>query len=130
MQEEAPQKLRGGQRHYFLLAAVSVVFPAEADLLVLACQEPMVRDRHPVRIAPQIAKNRERSAERRFGINHPAPQTYAAQEPGKLSVISEHTAGASLTELAHPPQSLQAGEKLAPEDLAQGSNRQEEVGFP
>src|SRR5207245_756468 len=67
----------------FLLTAMGVVFPAKADLLALERQEPMIRDRDPVRIASEITQDRQGSAEGSFGVDPPASQTQAAPMEGR-----------------------------------------------
>src|SRR3954447_21848139 len=108
---------------------MGVVFPAKADLLVLEREQPMVGNRHPMRIAPQITKDCERAAEGSFGVDDPASQAQATQEPGKLLRITEYAGGSRTAECSPLSQPLQAGEEFASEDLSQNGDRQEEVCF-
>ena len=66
MEHEATQELFGGYRHLALLAAVSVVFPAECDVAVGHGQEPMIGDGDAVGVACQIVEHILRSAEGRL----------------------------------------------------------------
>ena len=74
MQEESAQELSRGERHHLLCAAMCVVFPLKADSLRIKGNQTVVRNSHSMRIAAEIAQNLHRSAERSFGVNHPAPE--------------------------------------------------------
>ena len=55
MQEEAAQKLDSVQRHFALLAAMSIILPSEGDALAIERQQAVIRDGDPMRIPAQIA---------------------------------------------------------------------------
>ena len=55
MQEEAAQELGCVNRHFALLAAVSIILPAESDALTIEGQQAVIRDSDPMRIPAQIA---------------------------------------------------------------------------
>src|SRR5437899_5483825 len=55
--EEASQELIRGNGHDLLLAAVSIVSPAEGDAIVLEGHETMVGDGDAVGIAGQVVEN-------------------------------------------------------------------------
>ena len=71
MQQEAAQKLIGGNSHLALLVAVDIVLPTKGDLVAIEVSEPVIADRHPMRIAGQILQYVFRSTERRFRIHDP-----------------------------------------------------------
>jgi hypothetical protein len=54
VQEEAAQELGGVQRHFALLAAVSIILPAESNALAIERQQAVIRDSDPMRLPAQI----------------------------------------------------------------------------
>ncbi len=71
MDQEAPQELVCGESHDLLLAAASVVFPAEGNALSVEADEAMVGDGDAVRVAGEIVENMLGSAEGWLGIDDP-----------------------------------------------------------
>src|SRR5260370_34155613 len=69
--EEASQELIRGNGHDLLLAAVSIVSPAEADAIVLEGHETMVGDGDAVGIAGQGVENMVGATEGWRGVDHP-----------------------------------------------------------
>ena len=65
------QELFGSDRHLALLAAVSVVLPAEGDLAVGHGQESVIGNGDAVCIACQVMEHVLRSAEGAFGVDRP-----------------------------------------------------------
>lgn len=55
MQKKTAQELGSVQRHFALLAAMSIILPAEGDALAIERQQAVIRDCDPVRIPAQIA---------------------------------------------------------------------------
>ena len=71
VQQEAAQELMSGNGHDLVLAAVSVVPPAEGDALVVKSHEPMVGDGDAMCVAGQVVENMFGAAERWLGVDHP-----------------------------------------------------------
>src|SRR5258707_1037425 len=71
MDEKAAQELLGGNGHDLVLAAVSIVSPAEGDAMVLASHEAMVGDGDAMGIAGQVVENMFSTAEGWLGVNDP-----------------------------------------------------------
>src|SRR5260370_19229641 len=71
VEEEASKELVGGNGHGLLLAAVSIVSPAEADAIVLEGHETMVGDGDAVGIAGQVVENMFGATEGWLGVDHP-----------------------------------------------------------
>jgi hypothetical protein len=69
--EESPQELVGGDGHDLVLAAVSVVLPAEGDSSLAEGYESVVGDRDAVGVASQIVKYMLGSPEGWLGIDDP-----------------------------------------------------------
>jgi hypothetical protein len=71
VEEKTPEKLSGRDGHQPLLVLVSRVAPPERDLSVIDRDEPVVRDRHPVRVAPEVAQHVLSSAKGPFAVDNP-----------------------------------------------------------
>jgi hypothetical protein len=71
VKQESAQELMGGNGHDLLLAAVSIVSPAEGDAIVLEGHETMVGDGDAVGIAGQVVENMFGAAEGWLGVDHP-----------------------------------------------------------
>jgi hypothetical protein len=71
VKQESAQELIGGNGHDLLLAAVSIVSPAEADAIVLEGHETMVGDGDAVGVAGQVVENMFGATEGWLGVDHP-----------------------------------------------------------
>ena len=71
MQQKSPQELPGRNGHRLLRLPTGVVFPAKCDLSVLKRNQPLVGNRHAVRVVRQILEHHVGSAERLLGVDHP-----------------------------------------------------------
>ncbi len=71
MDQEAAQKLIGGDGHDLLLIAVRIVLPSERHSIILEGDESMVRDRDTMGIARQVMQNMLWAAEGRLGVDDP-----------------------------------------------------------
>jgi hypothetical protein len=71
VKKKSAQELLCRNGHDFLLAAVSIVSPAEGDAIVLEGHESMVRDSYAMSVAGQIVENVLGAAKGRLGIDHP-----------------------------------------------------------
>ncbi len=63
MKQEAAQELMSGNGHDLLLAAVSIVSPAEGDAIVFEGNEPMVGNGDAMGVAGQVVENMLGAAE-------------------------------------------------------------------
>ena len=66
--DEAPQKLHYGERHRARLIAVGVILPLKGDVVAIEGAQPMVADRDPMGVAPEIPEHGVRAAEQRQSI--------------------------------------------------------------
>src|SRR5258708_7684390 len=71
MDGKAGQKRVGGNGHDLVLAAVSIVSPAEGGAMVLESHEAMVGDGDAMGIAGQVVENMFSTAEGWLGVNDP-----------------------------------------------------------
>ena len=71
VEQKAAQELLRTERYDFLLTAVGIIFPAETNLVMLESHESMVRDRHAMGVAGEIAEHMMRTTEGWFGVDDP-----------------------------------------------------------
>lgn len=71
VEQESPDEVLGGERHDLLLIVISIVSPVETDLPVFHTHDPMVGNRHPVRVAPDVFHHLLGSGEGRLGVDDP-----------------------------------------------------------
>jgi hypothetical protein len=95
MQQKAPQKFVGRQRHHLLLVLVFVIFVSEGDLSIFQLLETNVGDGDTMGIAAQIIEDPIRTAEWRLGVDHPFILMERRHIPGETLGIGQllHLAG-------------------------------------
>jgi hypothetical protein len=71
VKQESPDELLGRERHDLLLIVISIVPPVEIDLPVFDTHDPMVGNRHPVSVAPDVVHHLLGSGEGRLGVDDP-----------------------------------------------------------
>ena len=71
VKKKSAQELICGNSHELLLAAVSIVSPAEGDAIVFKGHEPMVGDGDAMGVASQIVENMFGAAEGWLGVDDP-----------------------------------------------------------
>ena len=71
MQQKSPDEFDCTQGHDALPIPVSIVLPPECHLSILHGKQPLIGNRHSVRIASKILQNLFGAAERRPGKHHP-----------------------------------------------------------
>ena len=71
MQQEPANELVGIERHEFSPAAMTMVPPAERDLVAGHADEPGIGDGDTMSIAREVGQHLLRSAEWRLGVDHP-----------------------------------------------------------
>ena len=127
VQQEASQELICGEGHDLLLAAVSVVLPAEGDVIPVEADEAMVGDGDAMGIAGEIVKHVLGSAEGRLGIDDPVLAEELVQEVAKVLLFDKRSARAMELELVLVGELLETGDELASEETAEHAHRQEEA---
>ena len=126
MQKEATQELIGCHSHELLLAAVSIVFPAERYLTIGEVYEPMIGDSDTMGVAGQVMKNVLRATERRFGIHDPILTEERTKEGAECRFLRKRLKTAWKGELSSPKGFLQPSRELAAEHTAEHFHGQEE----
>ena len=71
VKKKSTQELIGRNGHDLVLAAVSIVSPAEGDAIVLEGHETMVGDGYSMGVAGQVVENVLCAAEGWLGVDHP-----------------------------------------------------------
>ena len=71
MQQEATREFRRVQSHDLGLRLLAVVLPGEVDVTVGEVQQPVVGDRHPMRVAAEVREHLLGPAERLLRVDHP-----------------------------------------------------------
>ena len=100
MEHEAAQELFGGDRHLALLAAVSVVLPAEGDLAVGNGDETVIGDGDAMGIAGQVVQHMLRPSEGAFRVDHPVLAKERPEESMKGFLSGQCLEAAGKHELA------------------------------
>jgi hypothetical protein len=86
--EKTSQKLIGGDRHDFLLAAVGIVFIEKRDLIILKRNQAMVGDGDAVRIASEIVQNMLGTAEGWLGVDDPGKSSFERRPRRSKSIAT------------------------------------------
>ena len=71
VKQEAADELVCFQRHGSGTVVWFAVFPLECDFALLKCQQAVVGNGDPARIAAEVVKDLSGSSEGRFGVDHP-----------------------------------------------------------
>ena len=71
--QEAADELGRGQAHdlHAITMFDAIVFPIEGDGVSIRADQPVVRNRHPVRVPAQVCQHGLGSSEGWLGIHHP-----------------------------------------------------------
>src|SRR5579872_1864993 len=83
------QELADRECHPPPAMAVGIVLVAERDLIILQRLDPLVADRHPVRVAGQVLQRLLRSVVRWFGIYGPFFLIQRRQESRELLRVGQ-----------------------------------------
>ncbi len=114
-------KPRGGEGHQPLVYGFAVVSGPEGDLAISQAHQALVGDGHPVGIAAEVMIDVKGDLKRAFGVDHPL---FSGKFPGETPEL--HRVCQSL-QLAFCVSLLEALQKLAPDDLGEGPDRQQEA---
>jgi hypothetical protein len=115
VQQKAPQEFFDAQAHAPLLVFVCGIPPAKGDTAVLECNQSVIGNGHPVRVASQISQGMLRTAKGTLGINHPIGTEQTTQQSGEGTGLLQMCKLAVKTEFAGGVQHAKAGDELTPE---------------
>ena len=85
VKQETAQELMSGNSHDLLLAAVSIVPPAEGDAIVLEGHEAMVGDGDAMGVAGQVVEHMFGAAKGWLGVDHPVLPVQLPKEVGEAA---------------------------------------------
>ena len=71
VKQKAADEFIGFERHHLGLVVVAIVLPTEADMAILAGEQPAVGDRDPMGVAPEIGEILLGAGERPLGVDDP-----------------------------------------------------------
>src|SRR5215472_5306885 len=71
VQQESANKLLCGNGHRALHVAVSIISPAERDVVAIECEQSMVGDGDAMGITAEVTQNLFRAAKRWFDVDDP-----------------------------------------------------------
>ena len=127
--ENVPQKpadkLRGGDGHQPLVSGPAVVPGSEGDLALGQAHQPMVGDGHPVGVAAEVMIGLRGAAESPFGVDDPLFSSEFPEEALELPRVFK--TGNLAPQSALTESLLQGLQKLAPDDLREGPDGEEEA---
>jgi len=126
MQQETSQELLRGECHLSVFIAVSIIFPAKGNLVMLEGQQAVVGDGDAMGVAGEIAQHMMGSAEGWLGIDDPVLTEQGTQEGAENFLILQGLENSAELELALLKSSLQSGYELTAKDPTQHSYGKEE----
>ncbi len=129
VQQEPPDELVGSNRHGLNFVVVRVIPPSERDRIVLHLYDPMIADRDPVCVPPEIVKNTFGSIERRFRVDDPFLPVQVSYQGVPRCGLFQRADRAGVDELVLLTKFLQIRDELPPEELRHDVDREEEVFF-
>ena len=129
VQQEPPDELVGSNRHDLKFVVVRVIPPPERDRIVLHLHDPMIADRYPVCVSPEIVKNTFGSIERRFRVDDPFLPVQVGYQGVPRCGLFQSADRAGVDELVLLTKFLQIRDELSLEELRHDFDREEEVFF-
>src|ERR1700722_17943610 len=85
MDQKAPDELLTREGHYLLAVVISVILPAEADLVAIHGHQSVVRDGDAISVAPDVVENLGRARERPLRVDHPCDRRSPGKENGDVA---------------------------------------------
>jgi hypothetical protein len=129
VEEKAADELVRGKPHDAASASAAIVLVRERHMIVVDGDEPRVGDRRAVRVAGEIGQYALGAAEGRLGVDDESALPQRAHPFGERGDLGERDQVAEETEVAATESGFQAVEEQTAEDLRQGSDGEQEVGF-
>jgi hypothetical protein len=129
VEEKAPQEFLDGQAHQPLLILMCGVAPTEGDAALCQRDQSVIGDRHPMRVAAQVAQHVCGPAERTFAINDPIGAEQRTEPGGERLGCLEMSAITVKTQLSLGVEFTEALDEFAAEDAAENFYGQKEAGL-
>ncbi len=129
VQQEAAHELVGAERHGLVarLPRAAVVLPAEGDATFVKREQPLVGDRHSVRVAGQIGEHRGWAGKRALGMDDPFTRSQRHEPVGESPHVGEFGARAEEMQPAAVMRRGQFLEEATAEQPREHPHRQEET---
>ncbi len=128
MQQEATDELISRECHRLAHGFLSVVLPAEHDVVAVEAHQAVIGDRDPMRVAAQIVEHLPRAAEGRFRVDDPVGLRGGCEPCGEGFGVSERRELAVETQCIGVKGAAKLFEEQTPEQPREHSNGQEEAG--
>jgi len=119
MQQEPPRELFRGQRHDALLVLVSRIAPPESNATLCEGNKPVIGNRDAMGVAAEIMQRMLGAAKWALGIDHPIGTKQAPEHRRESLRRLKRRQFPMKAEFVVGMQSMQAGDKLAPEHTAE-----------
>ncbi len=126
VQEEAPEEFVGLQRHDLHAVVVRVVPPPEPDATVGVIDQSIIRERHAVRVPPEVLEHLRRTAEGPLRIDDPVDRPQLTEEGGEGAAVGECGGATGDGQLARGVRLSQASQVLRAKDRREGTDGEEE----
>ena len=114
------------ERHDLHAVVVGVVLPAKADAAVAVIDEPIIRERDAVGVAPEVVEHLLGAGEGPLRIHDPVDGPELTEEAGEGAAIGQIGGAAGEGQLAGVEGALQAGEILRAKDGRQRPDGKQE----
>jgi hypothetical protein len=128
MKQEAPRELQGTETEGSDGVSPGVILVAEPHGPVFEGQEAVVGDGHLVGVAGQVLEHLFGSPEGWLGIDDPLFAAGLGQESVEGGLVGQRLQGSVEGQLAALEGLGEKGQKFTPEDPAQDTDREEELG--
>ena len=110
------------------------ISPAKRNLVIQERDEPVIGDRHAMRVGSKVAKHLLGSAESWLAVDHPLQRKELTDETPKQSRLRQTSEAAMELELSRCMSLLERCDEFPPEKPAENSYREEELvplwGYP
>lgn len=126
VKEKPAHELVRGNGHDPLLVAVRIVPPTKCNLAAVEGNETVVGDGDTVGVAPEVTNHLLRAAEGGLGINDPVLAKQRSKKRREALGLFQMLNRSGASQLFFSVSAPESVDKLAPEDLAERLNGQEE----
>jgi hypothetical protein len=130
VKQKPVHKLLRGNSHSPVLVATRIVPPTECSVASVEGNEPMVGDGDTMSVAAEVSNHLLGAAEGGLGIDAPVLTKQCSQERREALGLFQVLDRSCANQLFLPVSAPQSIDKLAPEDLAERLNGQEELCCP
>lgn len=80
VEKKSAEEFVGMKGHDFGVAGITIIFPAERDVIIGDLGQAVVRNGDAVGVAAQITEDMVRPAKRRFGVDNPVGRAETAEK--------------------------------------------------